>query len=92
MIFGQIREDLCGSASKFLEPDSLPHLHRFPDEDAAVLRTALEPLLEHPPKPVFTLRWDEEARAWCSTFAPLPELPGEIREVLERSGFPEPVG
>jgi hypothetical protein len=70
-----------------IERNSLPHLHRFPDEDAAVLRTALEPLLEHPPKPVFTLRWDEEARAWCSTFAPLAELPGEMREVFERTGY-----
>jgi hypothetical protein len=70
-----------------IEPESLPHLRRFPDEDAAVLRTALEPLLEDPPKPVFTLRWDEEARAWCSTFAPLAELPREIRQVFERTGY-----
>jgi len=54
MIFGQIREDLCESASKIfvgvsetgilkLPPDgrarnSVPHLRRFPNEDAAVLR------------------------------------------------------
>ena len=47
-----------------IEPNSIPHLHRFPDEDAAVLKTALEPLLEDPPKPAFILRWDQEARLW----------------------------
>ena len=45
-----------------IEPESLPHLRRFPGEKAAAIQTALEPLLEHPPKPAFTLRWDEEAR------------------------------
>jgi hypothetical protein len=70
-----------------IAPDSLPHLRRFPDADAAVLKTALEPLLEDSPKPVFTLRWGEGARAWCSRFAPLAELPGEIRKVLEKTGY-----
>jgi hypothetical protein len=70
-----------------IEPDSLPHLRRFPGEKTAAIQTALKPLLENPPKPVFTLRWDEEARAWCSRFAPLAELPGEIREVFERTGY-----
>jgi hypothetical protein len=70
-----------------IEPDSLPHLRRFPGEKTAAIQTALKPLPEHPPKPVFTLRWDEEARAWCSHFAPLAELPGEIREVFERTGY-----
>ena len=51
------------------------------------MKAALEPLLDDPPKPVFTLRWDEEARAWCSQFAPLAELPEEIREVFERTGY-----
>jgi hypothetical protein len=70
-----------------IEPDSLPHLRRFPGEKTAAIQTALEPLLEHPPRPVFTLHWNEEARAWCSRFAPLAELPGEIREVFERTGY-----
>ena len=30
---------------------------------------ALEPLLEHPPRPVFALRWGEGARAWCQELA-----------------------
>jgi hypothetical protein len=42
--------------------------------------------LENPPTPVFTLRWNEEARAWCSSIAPIAELPGEIREVFEGFG------
>jgi len=70
-----------------IEPDSLPHLRRFPGEKTTAIQTALESLLEHPPRPVFTLRWDAEARAWCSHFAPLAELPGEIREVFERTGY-----
>jgi hypothetical protein len=43
--------------------------------------------VEHPPKPVFALRWDGEARARISRFAPLDELPGEVREVFERAGY-----
>jgi hypothetical protein len=70
-----------------IEPDSLPHLRRFPGEKTAAIQTALKPLLEYPPKPVFTLCWDEEARAWCSHFAPLAELPGQIRDVFERTGY-----
>jgi len=70
-----------------IEPESLPHLRRFPGEKAAAIQTALKPLLENPPKPAFTLRWDEEARLWRSRFARLAELPGEIREVFERTGY-----
>lgn len=39
-----------------VEPESLPHLRRFPGEKAAAIRTALQPLLVNPPKPVFNLR------------------------------------
>ena len=53
-----------------IEPDSLPHLRQFPGERTAAIQTALESLLEHPPRPVFALRWDGEARAWSSRFAP----------------------
>ena len=62
-----------------IEPDSLPHLRQFPGERTAAIQTALKPLLEYPPRPVFTLSWDEEARAWCSRFAPLAELPGRCQ-------------
>jgi hypothetical protein len=70
-----------------IEPESLPHLRQYPDEKTSAIQAALGPLLEHPPKPVFTLRWDEETRLWCSQFAPLAELPGEIREVFEGTGY-----
>jgi hypothetical protein len=48
---------------------------------------ALQPLLVNPPKPVFILRWDEEARNWRSEFAAVAELPGEIHRVLEGFGY-----
>jgi hypothetical protein len=69
-----------------IEPESLPYLRRFPGEKAAAIQTALEPLFENPPQPVFTLRWDEEARLRRSRFARLAELPAEIREVFGRRG------
>ena len=70
-----------------IEPHSLPHLRRFPGEKAAAIQTVLEPLLEDPPDPIFALRWDEEARCWRSEFASTTELPREIREVFERTGY-----
>jgi hypothetical protein len=70
-----------------IEPDSLPHLRQYPGEKATAIRTALEPLLANPPKPVFILHWDEEVRLWRSQFPPPDELPAEIREVFERFGY-----
>jgi hypothetical protein len=70
-----------------IEPESLSYLRQYPGENAAALQTALEPLLDHLPYPVFTLRWDEASRAWHSQFAPLSELPNEIREVFEKAGY-----
>ena len=69
-----------------IEPGSFPYLRRFPGEKAAAIRTVLEPLLDDPPNPAFVLRWDEEVRLWRSQFAS-PELPKEIREVFEESGY-----
>jgi hypothetical protein len=46
-----------------------------------------QPLLVNPPKPVFTLRWDEETRNWHSEFAAMAELPEEIRQVFEGFGY-----
>ena len=70
-----------------IEPDSLPHLRRFPGPMTTTIQTALKPMLEHPPNPVFTLRWDESARAWTSQFAVPTELPAAIREVFGRTGY-----
>ena len=70
-----------------IAPESLPYLCQFPGANTAAIQTALEPLLMDLPKPVFNLRWNEQARAWCSQFAPPAELPVEIREVFERFGY-----
>ena len=70
-----------------IEPESFPYLRRYPGEKAAAIKTALEPLLEDPPKPLFSVRWDEEAHLWCSQFFVSDELPNEIRDVFERTGY-----
>ena len=70
-----------------VEQNSLPHLRQYPGEKGAAIRTALAPLLEQPPRPVFTLRRDESLRIWTSRFAPSAELPGAIRGVFERTGY-----
>ena len=70
-----------------VEPESLPHLRRFSGAKAGAIQKALEPLLEEPPAPAFSLRWDEEARAWRSAFAMPWELPPELLEVFERTGY-----
>jgi hypothetical protein len=70
-----------------IEPESLPYLRRFPGEKAAAIHTALQPLLVNPPRPAFTLRWDEESRNWRSEFAAMDELPKEIRQVFEGFGY-----
>jgi hypothetical protein len=70
-----------------IEPESLPHLRRFSNDKAAAIATALQPLLLNPPRPVFTLRWDEESRNWRSDFAAIAELPEEIRQVFEGFGY-----
>jgi hypothetical protein len=69
-----------------IEPESLPYLRPHPGLKATAIKAALNPLLEAPPHPVFTLRWDEAARAWRSQLATSTELPGEIKEVFKRFG------
>ena len=70
-----------------IEPDSLPHLCQYPGGKADAISTALEPLLEDPPNPAFSLHWDQEARLWRSQFAEPATLPKEIREVFEETGY-----
>ena len=70
-----------------IEPHDLPWPRRYPGGKAAAMRTALKPLLEDPPRPVFFLPWDEEARLWCSRFFVTEEVPSEIGEVFERTGI-----
>ena len=52
-----------------------------------MLQEPLQPLLEELPAPALNLHWDEESSLWRSEFAVPNELPPEIREVFERSGY-----
>jgi hypothetical protein len=70
-----------------IEPDSFPHLRRFPGPMATAVQAALQPLLENLPKPIFRLRWDEQEHAWTSQFALPTELPEAVRAVFERTGY-----
>ena len=70
-----------------IEPDSLPHLQRFPSEKADAMQAALQPLLDQPPVPTLRLSWDAEKQAWASRLAPPNELTPEIRQVFEHSGY-----
>jgi hypothetical protein len=70
-----------------VEPDSKHHIRRFPTGMSDAIRDALVPLLEDLPAPVLRLRWDEQSLTWLSEFAPANELPPEIREVFERTGY-----
>ena len=54
-----------------IKRESLSYLCQYPGEKAEMIQTALEPLLDHLPSPIFTLRWDEVARAWRSRFGSL---------------------
>ncbi len=69
-----------------IEPDSQSYLRQFPTEKVAAIEQALQPLLEEPPKPCFSLRWDAEQELWTSEMMPPFELPPELREVFERTG------
>jgi hypothetical protein len=70
-----------------IEPESLHHLRQLPGERAVAIQNTLEPFLDKPPNPIFSLHWDEASRLWRSEFAPSTELPFEIREVFVRFGY-----
>ena len=70
-----------------IAPESLPHLRQIPGEKMAALQQSLQPLLENPPRPVFTMHWDQGTRIWRSTFTSRDALPGEIRGVLDGTGY-----
>jgi hypothetical protein len=70
-----------------IEPGNLQHLRQYHDKKEADIQKALEPLLENPPKPAFSLYWDEKSQAWCSRFSMPAALPAELREVFERTGY-----
>jgi hypothetical protein len=70
-----------------IEPESQIHLQKFPIMKATAIKTALEPLIDEPTKPVFNLRWDEEQQVWESRIAYPNELPIEIKEVFKKVGY-----
>ena len=52
-----------------IEPQSQPFLKQFPSEKTAAIESALQPLLEEQPNPIFVMNWDEERRVWVSQLA-----------------------
>ena len=70
-----------------IEDERLSHLRRFPSDKSIAIQKALEPLLEEPPAPKLRIRWDEHTHLWLSEFAGLNELPPEIQEAFEKTGY-----
>ena len=70
-----------------IDPDSIPYLHIHPFEKAYALQEALQPFLEQPPKPSFRMHWSDEQVTWLSQIQRPNELPGELRGILEKTGF-----
>jgi hypothetical protein len=70
-----------------VEPESQQLLRRFRFEKAAAIEASLQPLLEDRPLPSFSMGWDETRRAWRSQIASPDELPADLRELFERTGY-----
>ena len=45
-----------------IEPESAQHICEFSFEQSTAIKSAINPLLEHPPKPTFYMRWNEEMK------------------------------
>lgn len=71
----------------YIEPDSFQHLRRFSPAFGQPLQESLQPLLDEPPVPTLSLRWDQERRVWLSQMVFTTTLPPDIREVFEHSGY-----
>ena len=52
----------------YIGADSLIHVERRPQAIADEIQTALLPLLDHPPRPSFQVRWDAQNQIWKSSF------------------------
>ena len=52
----------------YIEADSLVHVDGTPQAIADEIQTALLPLLDHPPRPSFQVRWDAQNQIWKSSF------------------------
>jgi len=70
-----------------IEADSIPYLHRHPFEKVYALQEALQPFLDHPPKPAFRMYWSAEQGVWLSQIQQPNELPEELRDVLKMTGY-----
>jgi len=70
-----------------IEPESQPHLKRFPFDKAAAIESSLQQVLEECPNAAFIMSWDEKSHAWCSQIASPDELSPELREVFEWTGY-----
>jgi hypothetical protein len=70
-----------------IEPESAHFLKQIPFEKAYPIQEALQPLLEHLPKPAFQMRWDEERSLWVSQILRPNELPEEIKEIFKKTGY-----
>ena len=51
-----------------VETESIQHLRQHFSEKSTAIRSALKPLLEELPKPLFRLQWDDEEQLWRSQF------------------------
>ena len=71
----------------FIEPDSVQHLQSFPLTKANAIQETLQPLLDHPPIPVFRMHWDNERRIWLSQIQKPNELPEDVRSVFKEFGY-----
>ena len=70
-----------------IELDSIPYLRRFTDGNSSAIQEALTPLLDKLPNPIFPLSWDGESGTWRSQIPAADELPREINQVFERTGY-----
>jgi hypothetical protein len=70
-----------------IEAESMAHLRHSPSSLSEAIQASLEPLLDQPPAPLLHLSWDEEARAWLSEMGATNQLPREIRDVFEKTGY-----
>ena len=70
-----------------IEPDSLAYVRQIPADKSVDIQQVLMPLLDELPAPVLKLHWDEASRLWQSEWSQENELPPEIKEVFERTGY-----
>jgi len=70
-----------------IDPDGISYLIKHPFEKSYLIKEALKPLLDQPPKPSFLMHWDSAKKLWRSQIQHPNELPIEIRSLLEKTGY-----